>query len=83
VRLSSESCPICEDLRRLKARIADARRGGRYFYWAAWNATDGAALQNLEQELKQTSAANKLVCCALNAHLANRHCRTCDVRRAA
>jgi hypothetical protein len=80
VRLSLEGCPICEDLPWLQPRIADARRCARNLYRAASHATDCAALQNLDQEWKQTSAAHKLVCYAVNAHLANRHSQTCGVR---
>jgi len=75
LRLSSEGCLACEDLRRRKARIADDRRSARNLYGAAVMALDSAALQNLEEELKQTSAAHKLVCHAVNPHLANQHTR--------
>jgi len=70
---SSKPYSTCEDLRRLKACIADARRGTRNPYRAALNAIDSAALPNLEEELKQTSAAHSLVCHSVNAHLADQH----------
>jgi hypothetical protein len=82
-RLSSKRCSTCEDLRRLKARIADIRRSAPNLYRAARKATDSATLQNLEEELKQTSAAHKLVCYAVNAHLTNQHSQTHGVRLAA
>jgi hypothetical protein len=80
---SSEGCSTCEDLRQLKARTADARRTARKLYRAALNATDSAALQNLEEELKQTSAAHRWVCYMVNAHLTNQHSQTHGVRLAA
>ena len=70
-RLSSKPRSTCEDLRRLKARIEAARGKARNLYMAAVKTTDSASLQNFEEELKQTSAAHKLVCYAVNAHLAN------------
>jgi len=81
--LSSEGCSTCEDLRQLKARIADARRSARNLYTVALNTTDSAALQNLAEELRQTSAAHKLVCYAVNAHRTNQHSQTHGVRLAA
>jgi hypothetical protein len=83
LRLSSEPCSTCEDLRRLKARIADAPRSARNLHRAALNATESATLQNLEEELKQTSAAHELVCYAVNAHLTNQRSQTQGVRLAA
>jgi hypothetical protein len=76
LRLSSERCATCEDLRRLKVRIANAYRSARNLYRAALNATDSAPLQNIEDELKQISAAHGLVCCAVNTHLTNQHSQT-------
>jgi hypothetical protein len=61
-RLSSKPCSTCETLRRLKARIEAALRNTRNLYRAAVKTTDSAALQNLEEELKQTSTAHKLSC---------------------
>ena len=73
----------CEDLRRPRARIEAALRNARNLYRAALNATDSAALQNLEEELKQTSAVHKLVWYAVSAHLTNQHSQTRDRRLAA
>jgi hypothetical protein len=73
IRLSSKSCATCEDLRRLKARSDTALRNARNLYRAADKTTNAAALQNLEEELKQTSAARKLICYAIHAHLTNQH----------
>jgi hypothetical protein len=81
--LSSEGCSTCEDLRRLKVRIGAARRKARNLYRAGMKAADSAALQNLAEELKQTSAAHELVCYTVNTHLTNRHSRTHGVRLAA
>ena len=75
-RLSSKPCSTCEDLRRLKARIEAALRNARNPYRAAVKRTDSAALQNLEEELKQTSAAYKMICYAVHAHLTNQHSQT-------
>jgi hypothetical protein len=83
LRPSSEGCSTCEDLRRLKARTAHARRTARKLYQAALNATGWAAMQNLEEELKQTSAAHKWVCCVANAHLTKQHSQAHGVRLAA
>ena len=82
-RLSSKRCSTCEDLRRLKARIEAARRNAKNLYRAAVRTTDSAALQNLEEELKQASAAHKLICYAIQAHLTNQHSQTRGVRLAA
>jgi hypothetical protein len=82
-RLSSKRCSTSTDLRRLKARIEPALRKARNLYRAAVKTIDSAALQNLEEELKQTLATYKLVCYAVNAHLANQHSQTRGVRLAA
>jgi hypothetical protein len=82
-RLSSKPCSTCEDLRRLKARIEAARRNARNLYRAAVKPAGFAALQDLDEELKQTSAAHKLVCYAVDSHLANQHSQTRGVRLAA
>jgi hypothetical protein len=64
-RLSSNRCSTCEDLRRLHARSEAALRNARNLYRAAVKGDiDSVALRNLE-ELKQTSAARKLICNAI------------------
>ena len=73
---SSKPYSTCEDLRRLKARSEAARRKARNLYRDAVKTTHSAALQNLEEELKQTSAAHKLICYAVHAHLTNQHSQT-------
>ena len=75
-RLSSNRCSTCEDLRRLKARIEAAHGKPRTSYRAAMKATDSAALQNLEEELKQTSAAHMFICYAVDGHLTNQRLAT-------
>ena len=82
-RPSSQPCSTCEDLRRLHARGEAALRNVRKLYSAAVEAADSPALQNLEEELKQTSAARNLIRYALQAHLTSRHSPTRDVRLAA
>jgi hypothetical protein len=82
-RLRSKACPTCEDLRRIKSRSEAALCNARNLYRAAVKTTYSAALQNLEGELKQTSAAHNSVCYAVNAHLANQHSETRGVRLAA
>ena len=52
-------------------------------YNAAVKAIDSVALQNLEEELKQTSAAPKLICYAVYAQLTNQHSQTRGVCLAA
>jgi hypothetical protein len=47
------------------------RRKARKLYRAAMKAAASAALQNLEEEVKQTSVAHKLVCYSIHTHLAN------------
>jgi hypothetical protein len=68
-RLSSKRCSTCEDLRQLNARSEAVLRNARNLYRAAVKTTDSAAPQNLEEELKHTSAAHKLICYAIHAHL--------------
>ena len=82
-QLSSKGCSTCEDLRRLKARIEAALRNARNLYGAAGKALDPATLQNLEKELKETSAARKLVYYAIHAHLIDLHSQTLGDRLAA
>jgi hypothetical protein len=82
-RLSSKRCSTCEDLRRLNNRTEAALRNARNLYRTSVKAIDSAALQNLEEELKQTSAARKLICYAVQAHLTNRHSQTRGVSLAA
>jgi hypothetical protein len=82
-RLSSTPCSTCEDLRRLKARIEAALRNARNLYSAAVKATDSAALQNFDEDLKQTSAAHELICYGVHAHLTGQHSQTRGVRLAA
>jgi erythromycin esterase-like protein len=83
LRLSSKHCSTCEDLRRLLARSEAALRIARNLYRASVKTPDSAALENLEEELKQTSAGHKLVCYAVGVHLANQHSQTRGVRLAA
>ena len=49
----------------------------------AVEAIDSPGLQNLEEELKQTSAVRKLICYAIHAHLTDQHSQTPGVRLAA
>jgi len=79
----SAGCPTCEDLRQLKVRIEAARRKAQNLYRAAIKASDSAALENLEEELKQMSAADGFVGHAVDVHLTNEHSRTWDDRLAA
>ena len=83
LRLSSRVCATCQNLGMLKARIADARRRARNISRVALNATDSAALQNLEEELKQTSTAYRLLSYAVDTHLNNQHSQTHGGRLAA
>ena len=82
-RLSSKRCSTCEDLRPLHARSEAALRNARNLYRTAVKAIDSAELQNLEEELKQTSAAHKLICYAVRAHPTNQHSQTRSVCLAA
>lgn len=82
-RLTSKRCSTCEDRRRLHARSEAALRNAWNLCRAAVKALDSAALQNLEEELKQTSAAHKLICYAVHAHLTNQHSQTRGVCLAA
>jgi len=83
IRRSSKHCSTCEDLRRLNARIEAALRDARSLCVQAANSSDTATLQNLEEELKQTSVARKLICYAIQTHLTDQHSQACDVRLAA
>ena len=75
-RLSSKHCSTCQELHRLNDRIEAALLDARNPYTAAVKSTDSAALQNLEEELKQTSTGRKLICYAIHAHLTNQHSQT-------
>jgi hypothetical protein len=79
---SSKSCSTCEDLQRLKASSEAVLRKARNLYRTALHATHSAALQNLEEEFKQTSAAPKLICYAVHAHLTKQHSQACGDRLA-
>jgi hypothetical protein len=80
-RLSLNRRSTCEDLRRLKDSIEAALRNARNLCMAAVKRTDSAAPMNLGEELKQTSAAHKLICYAVHAHLINQHSQTISWRR--
>jgi hypothetical protein len=82
-RLSSKPCSTCEDLRRLTARIETALRNARNLYRAAVKTTGSAALQNLEEELKQPSSGRNLIYYAIHAHLTDLHSQTRGGRLAA
>jgi hypothetical protein len=82
-RPSSQRCSTCEDLSRKKARIEAVLRNARNLYRAGVKAVDSTALQNLGEELKQTSAARNLIYYAIHAHLTNQHSQTGGVRSAA
>ena len=82
-RLSSRLCSNCEDLGLLHARSEAALRNARNLYRSAVKAIDSAALQNLDEELKQTSAAHKLICYAVRGHLTDLHPQTRSVGLAA
>jgi hypothetical protein len=56
---------------------------GTFLVRPAMKATDSPTLQNLEEELKQTSAAHNFVCYAVEAHLSNQHTQTRGDRLAA
>src|ERR1700730_12429066 len=80
---SSKPCLTCEDLRRLRVRIEAALGNARNLYRAAIKTTDSPALQNPEEEFKQTSAAHNFVCYAVEAHLTNQHTQARGDRLAA
>ena len=82
-RLSSKHCSTCEDLRRLDARIEAAHRNARNLYTDAVKSNDSTALQNVEEELKQTSAAQKFIRYAIHTHLTDQHSQAPGVRLAA
>jgi hypothetical protein len=82
-RLSSKHCSTCKDLRRLSARIEGALGDARNLYTAAVKSTDSTALRNSEEEVKQSSAAWKLICYAIQTHLTDQHSQTPGVRLAA
>ena len=63
------------------ASVPSAMRG--VSIWIAVKEIDSAALQNLEEELKQTSAAHNFVCYAVEAHLTNQHTQARGDRLAA
>ena len=77
--LSSKRCSTCEDMRQLRARTEAAFLNVRDLYSAA----PSPALQNLEEELKPTSGARKLIHHAIQAHLTSQQSQTTGVRFAA
>ena len=81
--MTSEPCSTCEDLRRLKARSETALRNARNLYSAGVKTPGSALPRNLEEELKQTSTAHRLICYAIQGHLTNQHSKTGGVRLAA
>jgi len=80
---SSKRCSICADLHRVKARSDTAFQNARNLCWTAMKTTGSEALQNFEEELKQTSAAHKLICYAVHSHVTNQHSQTRGDRLAA
>ena len=82
-RPSSKRYSTCEHLRGLDTRIEVALRNPRNRYSAAVTATDSVALQNLEEEFKQTSAARELIYYAIRADPTDQHSQTRGVRLAA
>ena len=82
-RPRSKACSTCEDLRRQKGRIEAALRKARSLYSAGVEAIDSTALQNLEEELKQLSAARKFIGYAVQTHLTTQHSATRGARLAA
>jgi hypothetical protein len=75
-RLCSKPCSTCEGLLRQKGRIEDALRTARNLYSAAVETIDSTALRNPEEELKQVSAARKLICYAIPTHPTIQHSPT-------
>ncbi len=69
----SNTCLTCEDLRRLYARNEVALRRARRLYLTALRADDAAAFPDLEEELKQTSAARKIIGYTIQRHQAKQH----------
>jgi hypothetical protein len=83
LRPGSERCSTCEDLHRLKVCSEAALGNARNLYKAAVTTADSAALQNLGEELKQTSAAHRLICYAIQVHVTGQHFQARSVPLAA
>jgi hypothetical protein len=75
-RLTSNGCSTCEGLRRLYARNEAALCDAQNLYKAAVKAADSTTLPNLEDEVKQTSAAREMICYAIHAHSTGKHSQT-------
>jgi hypothetical protein len=65
-----DTCTMCEELRRLCARNEAALSIAQRMYRAALEECDAAAMPEIEEELKQTSAARKVIRYALQEHRA-------------
>jgi len=71
--IHSATCPTCAELCGLQARNEEALQRARKLLLAALRSEDGAAAEEMEEELKQTAAARKIIAYTLEAHRARFH----------
>jgi hypothetical protein len=71
--IASETCSTCADLHRLRAKNEAALRSAQKLYLAALQTADLTSLSDLEEELKQTMAARKIIAYTIETHHARQH----------
>ena len=69
----SATCSTCEDLSRLHARNRVALYRAQKLYLAALRAAGPVPLADLEEELKQTTAAAKIIDYTVQVHQSRHH----------
>jgi hypothetical protein len=73
--IANETCPTCLDLHNLYERNAASLRDARKLCLAALRTADLSPLSTLEEELKQSAAARKIIGHAIRQHQAKQHAR--------
>jgi hypothetical protein len=71
--IASETCSTCADLHRLRATSEAALCCAHKLYLAALRSADRASLADLEEELKQTTAARTIIGYTILAHRDRQH----------
>jgi hypothetical protein len=71
--IASDTCSTCLDLHRLRARNEAALSHARKSYLAALRTADRGSLADLEEELKQTAAAETIIAHTIRTHQARQH----------
>jgi hypothetical protein len=71
--IASETCSTCADLHRLRATSEAALCCAQNLYLAALRSADRASLADLEEELKQITAARTIIEYTIRAHRSRQH----------